>query len=112
MPHPHSFAILLALAGLALAAAPAPAAAQDPLAACPRLAEHLQDQLTPVVAERRGDGRVEVHFRWQDRHASQVEVVGEPAQYHRFVRRALRTAPCPALATGGVYTLNIEFRDI
>lgn len=112
MPRTLPFAALLALAALALAGPPARAAAQDPLAACPQLAEHLQDQLAPVVAQYRSDGHAQVRFRWQDRRATQIEVVGVPWYYHRFVRRALHIAPCPRLPEQGTYTLNIEFRDI
>jgi hypothetical protein len=109
---PSSWAAPFALGGLLLAGGHAQAAEQDPLVACPQLAAHLQDQLGPVVADNSSDGRVQVRFRWQDRRAAVVEVVGQPWYYHRFVRRALRVAPCPALPEQGVYVLNIEFRDL
>lgn len=112
MPRTLPFVALFALAGLALAGSQAQAAGQDPLVACPRLAQHLQDELARVVARERSDGRVQVRFHWQDRRATQIEVVGEPWYYHRFVRRALRVAPCPELPAQGTYTLNIEFRDL
>ena len=103
---------LLALGGLVLASGPAQAVEQDPLKACPQLASHLQDQLAAVVADYSDGGRVQVRFQWQDGRAVGVEVVGQPWYYHRFVRRALHVAPCPALREQVVYVLNIEFRDI
>ncbi len=99
-------------ATLVMAASPALASGHDAVAACPRMAEHLQDELQPVVARLDKPGRLQVRFEAQGPRAGRVWVDGAPRGYHGPVRRALRSMRCEGLVAGQMYVLNIEFRDI
>jgi len=98
-------------AALVMAAGPALADARDAVAACPGMAEHLQDELQPIVARLATPGRLQVRFEPQGSRAGRVWVDGLPRGYHAPVRRALRSMHCAGLVAGQVYVLNIEFRD-
>ncbi|MEW6704266.1 MAG: hypothetical protein AB1430_05400 [Pseudomonadota bacterium] len=101
----------LSFTALALAAGPTRAAQHDAVAACPRLAQHLQDELQPVVARFESPGFVHVRFQARGGQPARVRVAGVPQRYHWHVRHALRSLRCEGLAAGEEYVLNIEFRE-